>query len=187
MLNYSAQTTQEGEALLTANRFALWLAPEGADEDALQAVVDRLAREHGGPTFPPHLTLLGGIVAEEDDVVERAHRLAAERTPLTLHLDGIGTDETYFQSLFGLVRATPELVELRAAARAIFPEAPDPYRPHVSLLYGHPGPETKRSIIAALEGTLPPAVEARTLVVQTGREVADWRYPLRAPLNARPG
>ena len=167
-----------------ANRFSLWFVPEaGAVNDALQTIIDRLASEHGGPTFPPHLTLLSGIVAPEDDVVERARRLAATSGPITLHLDDIGTDETYFQSLFAVVRPTPALVGLRAAARTVFPEAPDPYRPHVSLLYGHPSAETKQAIRAAFIGSLPPSCEARALIVQTGREVADWRYALRAPLS----
>jgi 2'-5' RNA ligase len=167
-----------------ANRYSLWLVPDaGAVNDDLQAVIDRLGGEHGGPTFPPHLTLLSGIVAPEDDVVERARRLAAASAPITLHLDDIRADETYFQSLFAVVRPTPELVGLRAAARTVFPEAPDPYRPHVSLLYGHPSAETKQAIMAALAGSLPPSCEARALIVQTGRDVADWRYALRAPLT----
>src|SRR4051794_32122626 len=136
-----------GGAVSTANRYSLWLVPDaGAVNDDLQAIIDRLAGEHGGPTFPPHLTLLSGIVAPEDDVVERARRLAAASAPITLHLDDIRADETYFQSLFAVVRPTPELVGLRAAARTVFPEAPDPYRPHVSLLYGHPSAETKQAI-----------------------------------------
>jgi hypothetical protein len=156
--------------------------PEGADEDALQAIIARLAEEHGGPAFPPHLTVLSGIVTTEDDVVARARRLAAESPTVTLQIDGIGTDETYFQSVFATVTPTPEIVGLRAAARTIFPEAPDPYRPHISLLYGHPTPETKRAIAAAWRGKLPASVQARALVVMTGHEVADWRYALRAPL-----
>src|SRR4051794_11169941 len=157
-------------------RYSLWLVPDGAADDVLHSVIDRLAAEHGGPSFPPHMTLLSGIVTTEDDVAERARRLAADNGPVTLHLDGIGTDETYFQSLFATVRPTPELVGLRAAARAIFPEAPDPYRPHISLLYGHPTPEIKQAIAAAERSALPSSVRALTLVVMTGHEVAEWRY-----------
>jgi 2'-5' RNA ligase len=157
--------------------------PEGADEDALQAIIARLAEEHGGPAFPPHLTVLSGIVTTEDDVVARARRLAAESPTVTLQIDGIGTDETYFQSVFATVTPTPEIVGLRAAARTIFPEAPDPYRPHISLLYGHPTPEVKRAIAAAWQGTLPSSVQAHALVVMTGHEVSAWRYALRAPLG----
>jgi 2'-5' RNA ligase len=159
------------------------LVPEGADEVALRAIIDRLAEQHGGPAFPPHLTLLSGIVTEESDVVERARRLASASTPLTLHLDDIGTDETYFQSLFAVARPTPELVGLRAVAREVFPDAPDPYRPHISLLYGRPSPETKRTIVSAERANLPSSVEATTLVVMTGHEVAEWRSALRSRLG----
>jgi hypothetical protein len=167
----------------TTARYSLWLVPEGADEVALQAIIDRLAAQHGGPTFPPHLTLLSGIVTEESDLVERARRLASDGARIMLHLDDIGTDETYFQSLFAVVRPTPELVGLRAIALQVFPEAPDPYRPHISLLYGHPSPETKRTIAAAERGRLPRTVEATTLVVMTGHEVAEWRYAVRIKLG----
>jgi 2'-5' RNA ligase len=167
----------------TTARYSLWLVPEGADEDALQAIIDRLAAQYGGPSFPPHLTLLSGIVTDEADVVERTRRLASRGAPVALHIDGIGTDETYFQSLFAVVRPTPELVGLRAVAREIFPEAPDPYRPHISLLYGHPSAETKQTIAAAERGNLPASVEARALVVMTGHEVAQWRYAVRVRLG----
>ena len=164
-------------------RYSLWLVPEGAEEAALQGIIDRLARQHGGPSFPPHLTLLSGIETTEEDVVARAGRLVAENAPITLDIDGIGTDETYFQSLFATVTPTPDLAGLRAAARAIFPEAPDPYRPHISLLYGHPTPEAKQGIAAAERHGLPSFVQAQTLVVMTGHEVSAWRYVLRAPLG----
>jgi 2'-5' RNA ligase len=169
----------------TSNRFSLWLVPEGAAEDALQAVVDRLAREHGGPSFPPHVTLLGSLVTTEEDVVDRSRRLAARIAPFTIHLDDIGTGETYFQSLFATVRPTPELLAVRAAAQQAFPEAmAGPYYPHVSLLYGHPPVETKQAIVEALRGTLPPAFEARVLVTNsTGPSVDDWRCVLRANLT----
>jgi 2'-5' RNA ligase len=171
-------------SVATSSRFSLWLVPEGAVQDALQAVVDRLAREHGGPSFPPHLTLLGSIVTLEQDLVERSQRLAASSTPFTIHLDDVDVGETYFQSLFVTVRPTSELLALREAAQQAFPEAPvEPYRPHVSLLYGHPSAETKQTIVQALRGTLPPSFEARVLVANaTGPSVDDWRCALRATL-----
>jgi 2'-5' RNA ligase len=168
-----------------ANRFSLWLVPDGAVDDALQAVVERLAQEHDGPSFPPHVTLLGGIVAEEPDVVERSRRLAAQTAPFTIHLDDIGVGETYFQSLFATVRPTPELLSVRRAAEQAFPESlPAQYHPHLSLLYGHTSPATKQTIVQALRGTLPPSFAARTLVLyQTGAGMADWRHALTAPLT----
>jgi 2'-5' RNA ligase len=173
----------------TAHRFSLWLVPEGAIADALQAVIDRLAQEHGGPSFPPHVTLLGSLTLPENEVVGRSRLLAASSAPFTIRLDGVGIGETYFQSLFAVVRPTPELLALRSAAQQAFPEAPvEPYRPHVSLLYGHPSAETKQTIVEALRGTLPESFEARALIVNaTGPSVDDWRRVLRAELTPRPG
>jgi len=172
----------------TVSRYSLWLAPTGVEAAALQAIVDRLAQEHGGPTFPPHLTLFGSFESAEADAVDGARRLAEGLAPLTLYLDDIAAGETYFQSLFAVVRPTPALLAAREAAQRAFPNAPVvPYMPHVSLLYGHPSPETKQAIIAGLRGALPPSFEARTLVAyDTGTSLADWRCVLRAPLNGQP-
>ena len=170
-------------------RYSLWLVPGGAVDGDLQAVVDRLAREHGGPTFPPHVTLFGGIVGPEDDVVARSRGLAAQIAPFTVYLDDVDVGETYFQSLFATARPTPELLAAREAAQQAFSDVTaEPYRPHLSLLYGDLPAETKRAILDRLRGTLPPSFEAQTLVlVRTGGSVADWRYPLRAPFSRRPG
>ncbi len=168
-----------------ANRFSLWLVPDGAVNDALQAVIDRLAHEHGGPAFPPHVTLFGGIVADEADVVERSRRLAARTAPFTMHLDDVGIGETYFQSLFAIARPTPELLAVRRAAEQTFPEvSAGAYHPHLSLLYGHPAPDTRQTIVQQLRGTLPPSFETRSLVLyQTGSGMADWRHVLTSPLT----
>lgn len=166
-------------------RYSLWIVPEGDVEAALQTVVDRLAREHGGPSFAPHVTLFGSLEGAETDVVSASRALAGRIAPFTIYLDDVGTGETYFQSLFALVRPTPELLAAREAAQQAFPDVPAaPYMPHLSLLYGHPTTETKRAIVEALRGTLPPSFQVRTLVVnQTGGAVADWRDALRANLT----
>jgi 2'-5' RNA ligase len=167
------------------DRYSLWLVPEGAVADALQAVIDRLAREYGGPAFPPHVTLFGSLEIAEDDVVARSRRLAGQIAPFTVHLDGLDVGDTFFQSLFATVRATPELLAAREAAQRTFPEvSASQFRPHLSLLYGAPSPETKQAIIEALRGTLPASFPAQLLVVnRTGRSVDDWRDALRAGLT----
>jgi hypothetical protein len=172
------------DLVATTSRYSLWLVPDGPAHDALQAVIDRLAREHGGPTFPPHLTVFGSFESTESDAVDGTQRLAERLAPLTLLLDDLATGETYFQSVFATIRAAPELLAAREAAQQAFPHVPRvTYRPHVSLLYGHPAPETKRAIIANLRGTLPGSFEARTLVVyETGTGMHDWRRVFAAPL-----
>jgi hypothetical protein len=170
----------------SSNRYSLWIVPEGVVNDALQAVINRLAREHGGPAFAPHVTLFGSLDASEVEVVERSRHLAGQIAPFTIFLDDLDVGETYFQSLFATVRATPELLAARAAAQQMFPEVPvAPYRPHVSLLYGSPPDATKRAIVEALRGTLPTSFEARILTVnQTGSSVGDWCCALQVELTS---
>src|SRR5690349_1791162 len=121
-----------GGTVATSNRYSLWIVPEGSVADALQAVIDRLAHAYGGPAFRPHVTLFGSLGGVEDEVIGASASLAAQIAPFTVHLDGVDTGETYFQSLFATVRATPALLAAREAAQQAFPEVTvTPYRPHL--------------------------------------------------------
>ena len=137
-----------------SGRFSLWLVPDGAAADAYQTVIDRLAREHGGPVFPPHLTLFGSITNDETDALERAQCLAADAAPFTVEVDGIDVDTTYYQSLFATVRATDALLALRQAAERTF-DAP-------------PGSGTGRTS-ACCTGSTPTTRSRRSFEVCAGR------------------
>jgi 2'-5' RNA ligase len=170
--------------MASPKRFSLWLVPDGAAADAYQAVIDRLAREHGGPVFPPHLTLLGSITIDESEVLERARILAEAVAPFTIEVDGIDVDATYFQSLFATVRPTNALLAARRAAEQAF-DAPlgEAYRPHLSLLYGYYPDAVKQAIVHERQTSLLPSFVTRTLVVnQSGDTVADWRTALQVTL-----
>jgi 2'-5' RNA ligase len=168
-----------------SSRFSLWLVPDGAAAEIYQAIIDRLAREYGGPVFPPHLTLFGSITVDEAEALERARRLAAAAAPFTVEVDGIDVDATYFQSLFATVRATDALLALRQAAERTFDAPPgERYRPHISLLYGFFPDDVKQAIVRDLRRSLPPSFVTRTLLVnQSGDSVADWRTALRVGLG----
>ena len=43
----------------------------------LQQEIDCLSEAYGGPTFPPHITLVGGITGSEENILETAKKLAA--------------------------------------------------------------------------------------------------------------
>ena len=45
----------------------------GGLKDQLQNEIQRLATHHKGPTFAPHVTLVGGIwLASREEIIERA-------------------------------------------------------------------------------------------------------------------
>lgn len=46
----------------------------------LQQQITEVRQEFGGPHFEPHVTLLGGIMGTEAEVLEKASRLATTLT-----------------------------------------------------------------------------------------------------------
>ena len=145
--------------------YSLWLRP-GAGQAAggrLSAVVDALAREHGGPVFPPHVTLAATVHGAEEAVRRAARGLAAAADgPVAVSFARVAQGPAYFQSVYLLADRSPALVGLHAQARAEMErectvEMPNPeYMPHLSLMYGleGAGPEAmgkKARIARALE------------------------------------
>ena len=59
---------------MTEHTFSLWLTPEGSTRDELASLIVDLAVEHGGPRFPPHITLLGSLIGEEAEVTGAGDR-----------------------------------------------------------------------------------------------------------------
>ncbi len=51
-------------------------ASAGRPQQDLQSEIDRLAHEHGAPSFQPHVTLLPNIHSDEATVLQNAELLA---------------------------------------------------------------------------------------------------------------
>ena len=49
-------------------RFHLWLMPTGGTCERLAAIIRHLSQKHGGPLFEPHVTLLGGMEGEGEEI-----------------------------------------------------------------------------------------------------------------------
>lgn len=56
--------------------YSIWIEPKGPLAARLQKEIDYLADAYGGPTFPPHVTLVGGVIGTEEQVVACAKGLA---------------------------------------------------------------------------------------------------------------
>lgn len=48
----------------------------GAAAEAWKTHIDRLAAEHGAPSFQPHVTLVGNTYHSHEAALQRAHQLA---------------------------------------------------------------------------------------------------------------
>jgi 2'-5' RNA ligase len=169
---------------MTSQTYSLWLAPAGDVRDALARLIDELAGQYGGPHFPPHITLIGSVVGTEDEIARLARPVAAQTSALHVEFDGLGAEDVYFRSLYLVAKQAPALMAANQLARQVFAnDRPEPFRPHLSLLYGEYSAETKQAISEAIQARLPTSCEAATLdVYQTEPPVEAWRLVRRFAL-----
>lgn len=141
---------------------AFWLLPGGPDAERLQGLVGRLAREHGGPVFEPHITLHVAACPPDTDIDAVLAQVAAASPPhLRLAALATGNSDAYYQALFagiatdrrdgeGLLTLRRRLVAKFEAAYA--PQEPEPsaayvFHPHLSLLYGELPPALREQLV----------------------------------------
>mmetsp|Transcript_14777 Transcript_14777/g.24405 ORF Transcript_14777/g.24405 Transcript_14777/m.24405 type:complete len:176 (-) Transcript_14777:64-591(-) len=132
---------------------SLWLAPDDSSNvfEDLRDLISRLAGEYGGPSFLPHVTLLGLLPGDEDAVLDKVRSLASRISPYEVHLTEIKYLPEYYRSLFIEVEQTDNVMIAAADARKEFHiEDVSPYYPHLSLMYGDFPAELKEQILQEL-------------------------------------
>ena len=156
--------------------FVLWWGLEATAERRWSAWIERLAGEHGGVRFRPHLTLAVGLPDADTARAIASSLLPAKRPRVALVDAEIRPD--YFQRLVLAVRPHATLEAARRVAERASPvqlagQAP----PHLSLLYSegrsHERLEAEKS---RLRGKLPTTAQLdRILVLECPRrEPSSW-------------
>jgi hypothetical protein len=115
--------------------YSIWLLPQAAQEQALRAVIDGLADQHGTVRFQPHLTVCGSLrnIAALDaaSVYIRQSGTLALSTAITGVASGA---ESPFRAVFAEVENTRSLQDFREILRNMT-DAGELHPPHISLLY----------------------------------------------------
>jgi 2'-5' RNA ligase len=160
-----------------AKGISLWLMPEGDAHERLSEIIDRLAVRLGTTPFPPHVTLLPGVLAPPPAVVEGARLLAGDLVPLPVGFSVVDGVDQHFRCLFLPVQDGLSLRSAHSRAARQFGREPDPsFDPHLSLVYGTLDPTEKAGLVAELAGGATTSFEARRLHVwQTDGPVGEWR------------
>jgi 2'-5' RNA ligase len=130
---------------------SLWLVPPVTLRAEIATIIDNYAEELSTPHFVPHLTLLGGI--ERGVTPDELRALARETAGVTIEPRGIVTGDDFYHCVFMSVIPTPELRRVRAAAERIFGASAEPFRPHMSLVYGDLPRATKDAVAREIEAT----------------------------------
>ena len=167
-----------------------WLVPAaGPVRERLAGVITRLAAEHEGPVFAPHVTMNGHVEAEPDAAAQMLERLVAGVPAFEVALPGFGYEPEFFRSLY--LRAEPHavLTSLHEAGERAWglgaSGSGPPYRPHLSLLYARDLPEERKPAIAERLGLALPVtirVDAAEIWGDFRDEVTRWRRVARVPL-----
>jgi len=169
---------------------SIWLRPQGRQEQALQRLIDRMAREHRTVSFRPHLTVCSvpGDLAALDAAV--AYIKQCGLLPLTVAKTAVtGAVITPCRAVFIEVENTPGLREFRERLRDIV-GAPPLIPPHISLLYTldrvsqRHRPDLNAEILMAIAARCAEAIKetdftlARPLLNSTGgaeTDVRNWK------------
>ncbi|MFZ3043614.1 MAG: 2'-5' RNA ligase family protein [Minisyncoccia bacterium] len=121
-----------------ATGYSLWLEPSAKNpaRQFLDEMVKVFSKEYNTPIFTPHVTLLGGIEGNIEDILAKTASLSARLHPFTVRLGEIISRGQYFQSFIAPVSQGKEIMNAGEQARTLF-EIPREYFPHMSLAYGN--------------------------------------------------
>lgn len=157
--------------------YLIWLTFVGEGRDRLAQVIDQLSMQYRGPSFKPHVTLLGGIEGEDSVIDAKVGMFAKTLRPISIDLQQPACEGEYFRCLYFPVKATPELLDAHEQAKVIFGKTSEsPFSPHVSVLYGVFSTRVKQDIIAAFPTDLPQQFLASELKLIRAESLSprDW-------------
>jgi 2'-5' RNA ligase len=164
-----------------------WLVPAaGPARDRLAGVITRLAAEHGGPVFPPHVTMAGVVESSAEAAARVLERLVAGVPPFEVALTGVGYEPDFFRTLYLRAEPTAILTALHDAGERAWGLDGPPYRPHLSLLYARDLAEERKPAIADGIGLALPVtvrVDAAEVWGDFRDDVTRWRRVARVPLE----
>ena len=115
----------------------LWLIPDEVAYERLQNLTIDLSTLQQVPVFQPHVTLLSGIVDEEEIAIEKTQKFAAATRIVQGAISNIEFLEEQFRCLFFTNTYSESLIQAREKAESFFEHTNiQPFIPHVSFLYG---------------------------------------------------
>lgn len=145
-------------------------------KEIINLVIKKLAEKYAGVIFEPHITLLGGFLCDEKEVVGKTKKMASKIKKLNLEFGEISFSTTYFQNVFVRVMSTADLMNANLEAKQEFGVENKFFMPHISLLYGDHSMEIRAKI--AKEVVLPVLkFQASKITVVSGeKDPTTWKY-----------
>ncbi len=156
--------------------YSIWLIPKGQVQSNLNSIIQQISSHFSSSIFDPHLTLLGQIEDDHENILSAFQKLGRSCSPLTLQIESIAYEDVYFRSLYFKIGQSPQLLALNREARAIFKRKSEAlFSPHISLLYSFALESEKQAVLDQLR--IPHSLNipiASMELMRTEGEVQDW-------------
>ena len=165
---------------------SIWLCPDALAATALSTRIGDLCALSGTPHFAPHVTLLGDIDCAPAQTL-RAVRALGATGALRARVRDVGQTDQFFMALFLDLDLVPDPAPLRVdIARSLKVDAP-PFRPHLSLAYGHAAAlgavDLRDRLKAAYLGTEIILSDIAIVASSSALPIGAWHVLDRVPLD----
>ena len=166
---------------MTQRAYSLWLMPTGAVYEEFSQLISRLAKENSSIEFQPHITLVGNVKAQEEEMIMKTRDVASLIHPYPIKLLDIGYNDYYYRALYLNVKPSLEVLTAYQVARKIFfGDSDTSYRPYLSLLYSDFSIEVKKQITSKIGNNFTNELEANTLYLYLTEGAASAWQEIRA-------
>ena len=157
-------------------QYSIWIIPPEPIYSQLKNIIDQLARDYNGPTFEPHMTLLGNIDKDLSEIESKARKLATNIDKLELSLGPISFSTTYFQSVFVRVNSTAKLMQLNLEAKKLFGMDNNVFMPHISLLYGDHSMTAREEAASKVQLPQSSFVVNEFIITPATSDPSEWKH-----------
>jgi 2'-5' RNA ligase len=168
--------------------YSIWLMPSADAYSRLLGLITQLSKDYGGPVFDPHVTLIGGVLGSNEEIVSKTLRLASLLEPFTIELENLDYSDEFFTCLFIRVKQSEKMIGAYSRAQDVFRLPRDPqWMPHLSILYGDFSSGMKAKIIQRIGSEFAlsfPVTTVQLILTEGGPE--HWRRVRAFSLKERP-
>jgi 2'-5' RNA ligase len=138
-----------------ADVYSLWLMPEDEVYTKLISTIRQLSKPYGTPEFEPHVTVIGTMTGQQQDLTEKMTSLASEVKSFEVKLMDLDYLNEYFRCLFIRIEQSAAVMGANTKARTIFDQSRSAdYMPHLSLMYGDIDTAVKKAVITTIGSDL---------------------------------
>lgn len=137
--------------------YSVWATPPPERREDFVKVMNELRSEFGGPSFEPHVTVVGVQRLTKAQACANLEAACRAVAPYTCRLNHVARGTHFYQCVYILLHPTPEVMQANVLARRCFgisDNLVEPYMPHMSLVYGDLSDDDKENAKAQAQAKL---------------------------------